>query len=282
MAIRCPNCQRKVDESGWCGTTDCLRPMHGVWRLMTKEFFQKLDLYLASFQLMRDKEGLRITDSRLYEGMPYGDNYPRAFKNTWKEFRQDLDWLQKRMNGYRLKVLNYGSWNGWLSNRLVAWGHEVTAVSYFIDPFDGLGAKQHFSNDWLAIQMNIEELSTLEKTFDVIIMNRGISFLMEPLKRIRDLQTKLTNGGRLFITGLHIFDDPAQREAHLATRAGRYKSDYDLELFPFPTKGYLDQSDEKAMLQMGIGLTPGRSAITHMVNRLLPTRPRYYYGYFEK
>ncbi|MDH3651589.1 MAG: hypothetical protein OEQ53_18035, partial [Saprospiraceae bacterium] len=67
MAIRCPNCQRKVDESGWCGTTDCLRPMHGVWRLMTKEFFQKLDLYLASFQLMRDKEGLRITDSRLYE-----------------------------------------------------------------------------------------------------------------------------------------------------------------------------------------------------------------------
>lgn len=163
MPIRCPNCNEYLDpDKGSCGTEACLSPLYGVARMMRQEFFQAFDLYSRQFEQIREKEGLRIKDPSLYENMPFVKTKKSADRYQWHLRCYDLAILKKVMrSGSGQKVLDFGSWNGWLSNTLVNWGHVPTAVGYFIDPYDGLGAKQFYRNDWLSVQMDLEDLSIL-------------------------------------------------------------------------------------------------------------------------
>ena len=103
-------------------------------------------------------------------------------------------------------MLEIGAWNHWLTNRLNKDGHQLTAIDYFIDQFDGLGAKTHYkSNEWLSIQLNLERLDIIDETFDIIIVNRAIIYFKDPLSVLKALKEKLKPNGQIIITGL-IYD----------------------------------------------------------------------------
>ena len=80
----------------------------------------------------------------------------------------------------QLKILDLGAWNGWLSNQLSSDGHElVTAIDYFLHERDGLAAKKYYPNEFLAIQMDLEDLSILPYNYDIIIINRGFTLFCQ-------------------------------------------------------------------------------------------------------
>jgi SAM-dependent methyltransferase len=284
MPIRCPTCHQTIDlETGQCNQGHSLSPQHGVLRLMTADFYDSFGPYLKKFEAAREMEGLRIKNESIYEKLPFVDNLFGRHESEWMLFRSDWQ-VSSKMTGQQssLKVLNYGAWNGWLSNLLVNQGHQVTAIGYFIDPYDGLGAVQFYRNDWLSIQMDIEDLSIIDEQYDFIILNRGISFCRDPLATVRQLIAKLKPEGRLLITGLDLYRKSTARRAQLEEFARHYRQKYSLDLFFRPAKGFIDRKDKRALETLGVRFhfypQLWKAHLKALVNR---SRPWNYYGLFH-
>lgn len=284
--IYCPNCKNLLDEvSLSCGGEECLPPKFGVARLLKKQFAERFLPHEERFIQIREQEGTRWKDASLYEKMPYlnkeeGKGYPE-----WKGFQADLKIIDKYLkNKNGLDVLNYGSWNGWLSNQLVMRGHQVTAIGYFADEFDGLGAQQFYQNNWLSIQMDIENgLDLLARTYDCIIMNRGISFLEDPEKTCRELISKLNNNGLLVITGMNVYANPAKAIKSKEAYWEHFKKTYGFDLRFTNSKSHLSADDHLRFRELGIETFPYPDKILqNMRAGIIRTKPLYLYGVYQK
>ena len=166
-----------------------------------------------------------------------------------------------------------------LSARLRADGHDVIGLDYFVDEYDGLGARRFYPTDWAAIQMDLIDLSVIDETFDVVILNRGLQFFPDPLAYLASVQHKVAQGGCLIVTGLQFFRD-ARAKAQQVAQAHRYYQDrYRRDLFLRPTKGYLDFSDRRKV--QAAGLTLNRYPQLWRADLkawLKPTAPLHRYG----
>jgi SAM-dependent methyltransferase len=282
MPILCPNCKSPVDPTeGVCGRGHRFPYRNGVLELTAEPFRSKLEAYLKTFEPYREKEGMRIKDPGIYPNLPFSkplENDPswRAKQMDWKvvhSFLRDLPGP---------KGLDYGAWNGWLSNRLSAEGLDMTAASYFVDPFDGLGAIQHYSNKFQAIQMNMEDPFILDETYDLIVINRGLSFFQDPLGLLRELKAKLNPGGILLATGLFFFRKLNKRMKFLESLKESYKSETGTELFLTQTSASLDWHDLKAFREGEWHLQAYRFwQYRGWFTRIFPERPFLCYGWYK-
>jgi len=282
--VRCPKCQQLVDFTVLsCGGKDCLASENEVIRLFTDDFYQSFHLHEQHFREAREAEGVRIKDTSVYEQLPYLDNVLGRNHGEWKAFREDLQVIARHLSGQQdLKVLNYGSWNGWLSNHLVKWGHQPLAIAYFADEYDGLGAQQFYHNDWASVQMDIEgNLAIIEDTFDVIILNRGVAFLVDPAKTIEELISKLAPRGQLMITGFNYSKDTEKVKERFQQHRKHYHEKHGIELLFTPTKGYLSNQDVLAIKALGVQLKPHPNKFLQNIRaQFIKTKPTYAYGYY--
>ncbi|WP_367389537.1 class I SAM-dependent methyltransferase [Lewinella sp. LCG006] len=282
--IRCPRCHQLVDFITLsCGGEDCLASENGVVRLFTDDFYQGFHWYEQHFIKARAAEGVRIIDTSVYEQLPFLDNVLGRKEAEWKAFREDLAIIARHLAGQQqLRVLNFGSWNGWLSNNLVKWGHQPLAIAYFADKYDGLGAQQFYNNQWESVQMDIEgSLAIIEDTFDVIILNRGVAFLVDPAKTVGELMNKLTPGGQLIITGLNHSRDTTLAARRFQQHRRNYLEKHGFELLFTPTKGYLSLQDIKRIRELGVQLKPYPNKLLQNIRaQFWKTKPAYAYGYF--
>ncbi|MEM6725360.1 MAG: hypothetical protein AAF598_15070, partial [Bacteroidota bacterium] len=182
-------------------------------------------------------------------------------------------------NKERLSILNYGAWNGWLSHQLALLGHELVTVSPYDDPYDGIGAVQHFSTDWVAIQMELKEVDVFVEPFDVIIFNRNLNFFEDPVSALNNMLPKVKSGGLILLTGLAFYrkekkaKNNFQRKLQEASRKFNIKLDYQ------PIKGILDTQDKRAFEALGGQLKPYSPAWKNKwLPLLLPHRASYGFG----
>jgi len=222
---------------------------------MNDQFTAHLRRFLLAFEATR-----HLTPAPTeYESLPFGQSgHPDPnWCNEWRWREYDLQVLTTLLAGKRaLKILDVGAWNGWLSHRLTRLGHALTAIDYFDHPRDGLGARQFYSTatQWRAIQMDLRDLSVLGETFDVIILNRCLAFIPNPVVYVRHCAQWLRPGGQLILTGLQFYRDPRRKAEQVAAENAAYYAQTGQERFLFPTKGYLDGGDRSALRQMGVRL----------------------------
>jgi SAM-dependent methyltransferase len=180
------------------------------------------------------------------------------------------------------RILDVGAWNGWLSHQLARRGHEVTAVDYFIDPHDGLGARQFYSTRWQAIQMDLTDLTILPGPYDVVILNRCLQFAPDPMAFAALAQTLVAPGGMLILTGLQLFFNAHVKAEQVKRYTREHRDQYGFDLFLRPTKGYLDWQDKNNMEQAGIVLRPyPQLRIANMKAWWRRTLPRHFYGFWR-
>lgn len=284
--IRCPNCGNELNkELLACGTENCLSPKYGVARLLRPDFAKQLWTFEKGFQPIREEKGIRIKETALYEQLPYLPTGKGPAIAEWKQFQMDLKILKQQLRQRKkVRILNHGSWNGWLSNHLTNWGHEVTAIGYFIDEYDGLGAQQFYKNNWLSIQMDIEDdLDILEEKYDIIIINRGLAFTKHPIQLLEKLATKLVPNGQVFITGLNIHNNPSVAQENYEAYKKHFKEVYNFTLRLKPTKGYLDKQDKDNLRRLGVQFYVYPDKWLHQIRAmLLPTKTQFYYGIFQQ
>lgn len=273
----CPSCREAVDERSLrCGGGHRFGETDGVLRLLDQGFGERLDRFLTAFQRLREADGRRIRDPSVFPLLPYA-------------LSRDPEW---RMRGYDIAVirrltagrppgsaLDVGAWNGWLSHHLAAGGHAVTAVDYFVDELDGLGAQRFYPVHWRSVQMDLRDLAVLEMRFDLVVLNRCIQFFEDPAAMVTSAAALVAPGGLLVATGLEVFADPTVRRQQVVAMLERHRRG---GLEPFvPFKGYLDSHDRRELRAAGVELRPYpqlRMRIAQLRSLLDRDRGRQYYG----
>lgn len=277
-SLRCPTCHQPLHPAQLvCPEGHAFTLNDGVLSLLDTSFAERLRRFSDTLARYRADTGRRLLDPALYAELPFAATLRSQFE--WRLRRYDWAVVQKWVGKRPQRVLDIGAWNGWLSYRLALMGHEVTAVDYFADPYDGLGAKQFYPADWQAIQMDLSDLSPLPPVFDRIILNRCLAFFSDPLAYLAQVQTKLTPNGRLLLTGLAFYHNPSGKAQVVAAMTENYRQQYGAELFLNPTKGYLDGEDRGRLVAAGVRLRPyPQLFLANWKAMLRPQHPRYAYG----
>jgi 2-polyprenyl-3-methyl-5-hydroxy-6-metoxy-1,4-benzoquinol methylase len=288
----CPECRLPLDEMGEeapvsqrplaCANGHLFTYQDGVLVLLAQGFRQRLQTFTAALEPVRQAQAKRLLDEALYPQLPFITPDSEAWE--WRLRRYDLALIWRWLAGRAgLRILDVGAWNGWLSNRLAEDGHRVTAVDYFTDPHDGLGARRFYRSHWRAIQMDLADLSILDPGYDLIVLNRCLAFFTEPVAYVTAAQPLLAPGGRLVLTGLQIFHKPAVKARQVTAYRRAHLEQYGFELFLRPSKGYLDQADAAGLQAAGVSLRPYRELWpANLKAWLWPTRPFHQYGIYER
>jgi 2-polyprenyl-3-methyl-5-hydroxy-6-metoxy-1,4-benzoquinol methylase len=278
LPLGCPTCRHPVDvERLVCSQGHSFRMRDGVLSLLDASFARRLERFTATLERHRADSGKRLPDPAVYEDLPFTPGLRSRLE--WRLRRYDWAVVARFVGTRPKRVLDIGAWNGWLSHRLACLGHEVTAIDYFADPFDGLGARRHYSSRWQAVQMDLTDLSPLPSAFDHVIVNRCLAFQRDPAAYVARARAKLAPGGSVLLTGLAFHHAPARKANAVAEMTRKYRERYGVEMFLNPTRGYLDGTDRRRLAATGVRLTPyPRLLLANLKARVLPHHPRYSYG----
>ncbi|GAB4579847.1 MAG: hypothetical protein Fur0022_25860 [Anaerolineales bacterium] len=274
IKLRCPACYAPLGSTFSCPNGHLYPICNGVLELLNDDFGAKLRHFTSHFSRLREQESRRITDPTLFPRLPNALSHDPE----WQQRTFDLHLIRRLLTGKTsLHILDIGAWNGWLSHRLAEIGHTVTAIDYFADPHDGLGARPFYPTAWNAIQMNLEDLSCLDETFDVIILNRCVQFFLDPPGYATQVRTKLAPNGIMILTGLAFFRDPRpkiQSVKDLRAHLNAHGFDFFKEI-----KGYLDLDDKQKMQNLGMRLSPyPQLRISNLQSLLSASAPHHNYG----
>jgi 2-polyprenyl-3-methyl-5-hydroxy-6-metoxy-1,4-benzoquinol methylase len=252
----CPQCGEKINEQALvCAAGHPIDIQEGVLVLLDEAFRRELQAFVETFARIRSDEGMRVLDETLYDHLPYVSI--EAHRHEWRLRRYDWEVVRALlMSRQAQRILDVGAWNGWLSNRLADRGHRVTAVDYFTDPYDGLGAMQFYPRRWRAIQMELRDLALLDEEFDTVVLNRCTHFFEEPLAFTRQAMQRLAPGGLLIVIGLPFYRDASAKVQQMARLRAKFQQ-YGTDQFK-PMRGFLDMQDWKQLRTLGVELRPYR------------------------
>lgn len=247
----------------------------GVYNLISKKDRGRLDYFLTCFEQYRKEKNERIIDISLYNDLPF------SIKNrSWKSKRKDIKIINKIIGKKKqLSILDIGSWNGWLSNYLSSKGHYVVSTDIFSDEFDGLKAKNHYMNDFLAIQLMPDEVWRIQHGFDLIIFNRNWPYIENQKPVFEHAKSLLNNEGTILFTGLTFYKKPFAFETKLDIEKLSFEKKYKISLLFFNTKGYLNIQDYYLLKKMGVTLE-SYDKIRGVLNKI-SKNTFYKYGFFS-
>lgn len=277
--LLCPECHGPLTPAGLiCANGHAYVWRDGVLVLLSAAFGRRLQAFLDPFAAYRAQEGARLLDPAQYPLLPAGPAVAANFQ--WNIRRADLHLVQRLLPAARPRhILEVGAWNGWLTHHLALAGHHVTAVDYFDDVYDGLRAHKHYAETWTSIQMDLEDLSLLAASFEVVILNHCLAFFTDPLASVAQARACLAPTGRLLMIGLAFFRDPTWKQAQVAADRARRRA-HSVEDFK-AMRGYLDWTDYAALRRQRVRLRPYRALWrANLKARLRPSAPYYAYGVY--
>jgi SAM-dependent methyltransferase len=160
--IRCPQCCMPLGPIRYdslasealrvrCSTC-CffLAQENEIWIALPNDRRKHFERFIREYELVRGREGRGSQDPGFYLALPYED-LTRMNRWQWKIRARSFHHLQNRIlprlldrSRSRLRCLDLGAGNGWLSYRLAEMGHRPVAVDLLSNSFDGLGVARHY------------------------------------------------------------------------------------------------------------------------------------------
>ncbi len=122
----------------------------------------------------------------------------------------------------RLRILDLGAGNGWLSNRLAARGHSVTAIDLSEDPFDGLGAAKHYDAAFGALLAEFDHLPLPDQQVDLAVFNASIHYSTDYAQTLREALRVLQPQGTLVILDTPMYTDPTSGARMVQERQSQF------------------------------------------------------------
>lgn len=278
MRIRCPECGAPLDADLRCDKGHTFPLRDGVPSLIGRELRAVLDPFLDAFSKHRRELGATIDDPMLLAGLPASGL--ALAPELWRVRMLDLALVLAAIGARKgLRILDVGAWNGWLSHRLAAEGHQVVAIDYFTDPGDGLGAVKDHPVHFDAYQFDLERLDLLEGPFDLVIANRCMAYFLDLSRSVAQLRRLLSPNATLLITGLNAYRDAAHIAGEFARKRAQFQATHGLPYFFKPVRGYLTDDDLDVLREAGVQVR-GYAALRwkNALWPLRPGKPRYFYG----
>lgn len=278
--MKCPICESTIEfnaQEAVCEGGHSFSMLNGVYRIVSPEFGSILHPFVESLEDFR-KEAYDHIDPKTLPQLP-NVNYD---KGLWDLRKIDLKLVENHIEASYETALDIGSWNGWLTHHLARKGLETVAVDYFTHHLDGLGAKQHYAEDWLAIQMNLERIELLDRTFDLIVVNRCLNYFTEPELIVERLKKLLNRGGTILILGLTYVRDIQSIKVGLKEVGKAFEAKYKVPFMFKEFRGYLLKSDLETLKKSGVHIRLHKELrLQSWSGRLIAKQPIYYFGIFK-
>lgn len=287
--MRCPTCEGETSPGAIaCAQGHVLAGPDGVIRLLPDGLAAQVHALETAVETWRREAGRTTVPVAAHGELPGGD----AVRGDpeWRLRRADLALVRRllaaRRGGgrahARLRVLDVGAWNGWLSARLSDDGHAATALDLFAGPA-ALGVRSQVAGDWRAVQGDPTDLARLGESFDVVIFDRCLGFQPDPVAALRSAIAVLAPGGSIIVTGIAIHPDLDRVRRRLDSERQAFRGRFGMELLLRPTAGVLDGA---VLRQLGgLGMVVRDHPFLRIANvraRFDRTRPRHQYGVVDR
>jgi len=132
------------------------------------------------------------------EAIPFSKEVP----GHWSQFPRYSAVMSYFENAPKMRVLDIGCQDGWLSNRIARWGHSVVGLD-FSPPYLEIAKRNARSENLDATYVLgfIEDLATsVPEKFDVVICTEVIEHAADPEHLIASIKSVLRPGGKLLMS----------------------------------------------------------------------------------
>ena len=282
ISLRCPECSEPIDS----GTHRCVhdhlvRSSDGIIELFSVEFRKQLVPFLQNYHKIYKSQSEDWSNEE-HKNSPFV--FTGSRKKEWAYRRLSLQVVMESIaNKRNQSILEIGPWNGWLSHHLAKAGHAIVAVDYFREEPYGLQAVKKNSPTAICIQTNLQDLSLIAETFDLIVVNHCLQFMPDPRSYANKLKEKLNAGGVLLVIGSPVFLREKRKVKSIREKEISWRKQHGVDLYFQAGKGYLNHEDLKQLQKSNFKFTdyPG-SGWKNVVAKIIGLRPLYLSGKYDK
>ena len=261
---------------------DNLRDKGDYWQYLAPDFADFLQNYLEVFEHHRQEIGV-IPMEDDWKQLPFGKF---AKDSSWKWRRQSLEIIQHLTKDKLFETtLEIGAWNGWLTKFLAQNSKTVIATDYFVCPLDGISNIQVLSKNIIAVQCNLEKISTefRPESFDLIVLNHHLSYMNNPVDYIKNLIPLLKPKGMIIAVGNAFFRNPEKKIQANNAIAEQFHKKYDRDLYIQPVKGYMTFEDINSLKDLHFEIRPYNAKfLQNMYSKWNASAPFYAYLFYQK
>ncbi len=214
----CPRCKTKLNilsDEARCPQDGLLfRCVDGIWRFLLPERESHYARFIADYESIRRFEKRGSPDVNYYRALPFKD-LSRNFTADWKIRAVSYKSLKSLLSTPQ-NILDMGTGNGWLSNRLSALGHHLFAVDLLINPEDGLGAWKNYENSFTPIQAEFICLPIPDQTVSTVIYNASFHYSENYEQTLTEALRVLSPGGQIIVMDSPVYHS-AESGAQMVT-----------------------------------------------------------------
>jgi SAM-dependent methyltransferase len=235
LALCCPVCSSEMEalitalepvqtESACTMCNSTMLRINGIWRAMRPGRASLLSGMLSSYEAVRKAEGRWSDNAEFYLSLPFKDTTGR-FVEQWKIRARSFQFIARKLlpicmrkaGKERLRILDIGSGNCWMSYRLSLAGHLPVAADLSVSPLDGLGAARHYGivlgSGFPCFQAEMDRLPFTAGQFDVVIFNASFHYARDYEVTLRETLRVLRPGGAILIVDSPTYSKEADGEA---------------------------------------------------------------------
>jgi SAM-dependent methyltransferase len=223
--------------------------------------------FTREYTTVRRAEGWGSGDRAYYQALPFTDLTGR-FERIWRiraksyitfvthvlepleanctDYQSSSSTLDKepRSGGrqeaaLRLRILDLGAGNGWLSNRLTERGHSVTAIDLSDDPFDGLGAARHYNATFKTLVAEFDRLPLAGQLVDLAVFNASLHYSTNYTATLSESLRVLRPHGTLVILDSPMYTDPTSGARMVQERQSRFMATYGFASDALPSEHFI-------------------------------------------
>ena len=225
VRLRCPCCFRSIgylpDEDGTpidCSTcTSRLACEEGIWKALLPDRAARYSRFVEDYESIRASEGRGSADSDYYLALPYRD-LSGLLNSQWALRARTFHYIERRILPHitplayaRLRILDLGAGNCWMSYRLASQGHAPVAVDLLTNDRDGLGAANHYKVRlgfvFPLVQAEMDNLPFTDSQFDVVIFNSSFHYSENYEKTFAEALRCVRDGGTVLIADTPWYSD---------------------------------------------------------------------------
>jgi SAM-dependent methyltransferase len=236
VMLRCPRCFESVGflpeteaasiECFSCGSQ--LACEQGIWKALLPERAARYSQFVKDYESIRAAEGRGSKSDEYYLALPYHDLSGRL-SGQWALRARTFRYIERKimprftpLAHYRLRILDLGAGNGWMSYRFAIQGHTPVAVDLLINERDGLGAARHYEPRLPSLfprfQAELDNLPFADSQFDVVMFNASFHYSENYEKTLAEAIRCVRGGGTVVIADTPWYSDERSGERMLQER----------------------------------------------------------------
>jgi SAM-dependent methyltransferase len=240
-ARQCPCCRSYI----FC--------QNGIWRALRSGREAYFGRFITDYEFIRAAEGRGSEGSDFYLELPYRDLSGNN-AGQWAIRARTFCYIEHRILqplatrvGRKLRILDLGAGNGWMSYRLALAGHVPVAVDLLTNDQDGLGAAAHFrkglSSLFVRVQAELDDLPFAEDVFDVVIFNASFHYSEHYETTFAEALRCTRPGGLIIIADTPWYSRDESGRKMLCERRAHFTARYGFASDAIASREYLTDRD---------------------------------------